>query len=175
VSIRPEPSHAAEPARAESRLGPAGGAARAVALRPATPADDEFCWQLHKAAMGGYIAAIWGWDEQKQRRSQTRSFSPGRWQVITVDGADAGMLDVVREPGQTYLSRIEILPRFQGQGIGTRLIGELIDEAARQGQDFVLEVLTVNERAQALYRRLGLTEVARRGDVKITMRLRPAN
>jgi hypothetical protein len=29
-----------------------------IALRPATPGDSEFCYQLHKAAMGGYIAAI---------------------------------------------------------------------------------------------------------------------
>ena len=34
-----------------------------VALRPATSADSEFCFQLHKAAMGEYITAIWGWDE----------------------------------------------------------------------------------------------------------------
>jgi hypothetical protein len=31
-----------------------------VALRPATPADREFCYQLHKAAMGEYVTAIWG-------------------------------------------------------------------------------------------------------------------
>lgn len=47
-----------------------------VALRPATSADSEFCFQLHKAAMGGYITAIWGWDEQRQRDSHARSFSP---------------------------------------------------------------------------------------------------
>ena len=35
-----------------------------VVLRPATGADSEFCYQLHKAAMGDYVAAIWGWDEQ---------------------------------------------------------------------------------------------------------------
>jgi RimJ/RimL family protein N-acetyltransferase len=35
-------------------------------------------------------------------------------------------------------------------------------------------VLAVNERARALYQRLGMTEVARHGngDIKITMRLR---
>jgi ribosomal protein S18 acetylase RimI-like enzyme len=175
VSTRPEPSRAAGPVTAEGSPGQAGGAAPAIALRPATPADDEFCWQLHKAAMGGYIAATWGWNEQGQRRHHARAFSPGRWQIITVGGADAGMLDVERRPGEIYLSRIEIHPGYQGQGIGTRLIRELIDEAAQQGQDFVLDVLTVNERAQALYRRLGLTEVARHGDnnVRIAMRLRP--
>ena len=143
-----------------------------VVLRPATPADSEFCFQLHKAAMGGYITAIWGWDEQRQRDSHTRSFSPGRWQIITADGTDIGMIDVEYRPAEIYLSRIEIHPKYQGDGIGTRLISALIDEAGQNGQDLVLDVLTVNHRAQALYQRLGMTEVARHGDnnIKITMR-----
>ena len=144
-----------------------------VALRPATPADSEFCFQLHKAAMGGYITAIWGWDEQRQRASHARSFNRGgRWQIITAGGTDIGMIDVEHRPAEIYLSRIEISPEHQGRGIGTRLIGALIDEARQNGQDLVLDVLTVNRRAQALYQRLGMTEVARHGDgnIRITMR-----
>ena len=143
-----------------------------VALRPATPADSEFCFQLHKAAMGGYITAIWGWDEQRQRDSHARSFNPSRWQIITAGGTGIGMIDVEYRPAEIYLSRIEICPEHQGRGIGTRLIGALIDEARQNGQDLVLDVLTVNHRAQALYQRLGMTEVARHGDgnIKITMR-----
>jgi ribosomal protein S18 acetylase RimI-like enzyme len=135
-------------------------------------ADSEFCYQLHRAAMGDYIAAIWGWDEQVQRDFHTRAFNPGRWQIITADGADAGMLDIEHRPGEIYLSRIEICPDHQGHGIGTRLISALIDEARRKGQDLVLDVLAVNHRAQALYERLGMSEVARHGDgkIKITMR-----
>jgi ribosomal protein S18 acetylase RimI-like enzyme len=143
-----------------------------VALRPATPADSEFCFQLHKAAMGDYVTAIWGWDEQVQRDFHNRGFNPGRWQIITADGADIGMLDVEYRRAEIYLARIEIHPDHQGGGIGSRLIGALIDEAAEKGQDLVLDVLTVNHRALALYQRLGMTEVARHGDnnIKITMR-----
>jgi ribosomal protein S18 acetylase RimI-like enzyme len=143
-----------------------------VALRSATSADSEFCFQLHKAAMGGYITAIWGWDEQRQRDFHARSFNPGRWQIITADGTDIGMIDVEHRPAEIYLSRIEISPDHQGRGIGTRLIRALLDEARQNGQDLVLDVLTVNHRAQALYQRLGMTEVARHGDgnIKITMR-----
>jgi len=144
-----------------------------VALRPATPADSEFCYQLHKAAMGSYITAIWGWDEQVQRGGfHTRAFSPGRWQIITADGADAGMLAVEYRPGEIYLARIELHRDYQGHGIGTRLVSALLDEARQKGQDLVLDVLTVNHHAQALYQRLGMTEVARHGDnnIKITMR-----
>jgi hypothetical protein len=65
-----------------------------VALRPATPADSEFCFQLHKASMGGYITVIWGWDEEVQRGFHARAFNPERWQIITAGGADVGMIDV---------------------------------------------------------------------------------
>ena len=147
-------------------------ATSAIALRSATPADAEFCYQLHKAAMGEYITAIWGWDEQVQRAFHERAFNPQRWQIITDGEVDPGMLDVECRPGEIYLSRIEIDPGHQGHGIGTRIISVLLDEAERKGQDLVLDVLTVNRRAQALYQRLGLTEVARHGDrgTKVTMR-----
>jgi ribosomal protein S18 acetylase RimI-like enzyme len=147
----------------------------AIELRPATGADGEFCYQLHKVAMGEYITAVWGWDEQVQRDFHARAFRPGQWQIITADGADAGMLHVEYRPGEIYLARIEIHPDYQGRGIGTRVIGALVDEAARKGQDLVLDVLTVNRRAHALYQRLGMTEATRHGpgNIKITMRLTP--
>jgi ribosomal protein S18 acetylase RimI-like enzyme len=146
-----------------------------VVLRPATPADSEFCYQLHKAAMGDYVAAIWGWDEQVQRGLHARAFNPARWQIITTGGTDIGMIDVEHRLREIYLARIELHPGHQGHGTGTRLIGALADEAARNGQDLVLDVLAVNRRAQALYQRLGMREIARHGDgnIKITMRLSP--
>jgi hypothetical protein len=85
-----------------------------VALRPATAADSEFCYRLHKAAMGNYITAIWGWDEQVQRSFHTRSFNPARWQIITAAETDIGMLDVEYRPGEIYLARIEICPITKG-------------------------------------------------------------
>jgi ribosomal protein S18 acetylase RimI-like enzyme len=146
-----------------------------VALRPATPADSEFCYALHKAAMGGYIAAIWGWDEQVQREFHARAFNPARWQIITADGTDIGMIDIEYRPGEIYLARIEVHPDHQGHGTGTRLVSALIHEATQKGQHLVLDVLAVNHRAQALYLRLGMTEVARHGNdnIKITMRSVP--
>jgi ribosomal protein S18 acetylase RimI-like enzyme len=82
------------------------------------------------------------------------------------------MLDVEHRSGEIYLARIELHPDHQGHGIGTRLVSALIDEARQKNQDLVLDVLAVNQRAQALYQRLGMTDVARHGDnnIKITMR-----
>jgi ribosomal protein S18 acetylase RimI-like enzyme len=147
----------------------------AIGLRPATPAGGEFLFGVHKAAMGVYVDSVWGWDDGVQREYHERAFGRGGWQVITADGADVGMLSVDYLPGEVYLGRIEIDPAHQGRGMATHLIGALLDEAARRGQDLVLDVLAVNTRAQALYRRLGLVEVARHGDgdIKIRMRATP--
>ncbi|MQA96050.1 MAG: divalent cation tolerance protein CutA [Streptosporangiales bacterium] len=125
--------------------------------------------------MGDYISAIWGWDERAQRVFHDRLFTPGRWKIITVRGEDVGMLNVERRPEEIYLARIEVHPDHQGRGIGARLVRSLLDEAARDGKELALDVLDVNERAQALYRRLGLHEVARHGDdaIKVRMSTRP--
>jgi ribosomal protein S18 acetylase RimI-like enzyme len=40
-------------------------------------------------------------------------------------------------------------PSHQRLGIGSRIIRALLEEAERTGQDLVLDVLTVNRRAQA--------------------------
>ncbi len=143
-----------------------------ITLRPATRADNEFCYQLHKAAMGDYVAAIWGWDEKVQRGFHTRAFKPRRWQIITANGADVGMLSVEYRPDEIYLARIEILPGRQGKGIGTRIINALLAEARGRDQDLVLDVLVVNERARALYQRLGLTEVTPGGEDRVRIRMR---
>ena len=154
-----------------------GRSVTGVGLRSAVPADSEFCYQLHLAAMGGYIAATFGWDERVQRAFHAREFDPGRWQIITADGTDVGVLEVEYRPGEVFLSRIEVDPDHQGRGIGTGLINALIDQAAQQDQDLVLEVLAVNQRAQVLYQRLGLREIVSDSDsdIKITMRSTRSN
>jgi GNAT superfamily N-acetyltransferase len=75
-------------------------------------------------------------------------------------------------PGRSTCRASKSTPAHQGHDIGTRIISALVEEAERKGQDLVLDVLTVNRRAQAFYRRLGLTEVARHGDrgTRVTMR-----
>ncbi|TJZ94362.1 GNAT family N-acetyltransferase [Actinacidiphila oryziradicis] len=143
----------------------------AIGLRPATTADSEYCFQLHRAAMGAYITQIWGWDEHVQRDFHTGAFSPGRWQIITADGSEVGMLHVEHRPTEIYLARIELHPDHQERGIGSHLMRTLLHQARQQDRDLTLDVLVVNQRAQALYRRLGLHEVTRHGenDIKIRM------
>ncbi|WP_240691323.1 hypothetical protein [Amycolatopsis nivea] len=48
-----------------------------IGLRPTTAADSDFCFRVHRAALGEYVAANWGWDDETQRRYHDRAFSPG--------------------------------------------------------------------------------------------------
>ena len=90
-----------------------------IGLRPATARDSEFCFRLHKAALGDAVAAIWGWDEDVQHDFHNRVFAPGRWQIITADGTDAGMLHVEYGPTETWLARIRLPPTIKDAASAT--------------------------------------------------------
>jgi GNAT superfamily N-acetyltransferase len=143
-----------------------------VGLRPATAADSEFCYRLHRAAARGYVEAVWGWEEATQRAFHDRTFRPIRMRIIVVDGRDVGSVSVEYAAAEVYLGRLEILPAYQSQGIGSQIIQRLLDEAAGRGQPVLLDVLVVNHRAHALYRRLGFHDILRHGQNNIKIRMR---
>lgn len=68
--------------------------AHQVELRRLRPGDAEFCFEVHRAALGEYVDAIWGWDEPVQRAYHEQNFDAAHTRVITVDGRDAGVLTV---------------------------------------------------------------------------------
>jgi len=147
----------------------------AIRLRPATAADSEFCFRLHRAAMRDYVEAIWGWDEDTQRSFHQSAFDPPKTSIVTVNSHDAGVWIVERRPAEIYLARIEIHPDYQNRGIGGQLIEGLLRESQNEGKPVMLDVLNVNQRALALYKRLGFQEVSRHGpeNRKIQMRSPP--
>lgn len=124
-------------------------------LRPATEADYEFLYRLHVAAMGEYVAATWGWEESWQREYFDKKWDPRGRRVIQVNGRDAGVLVVSWRSDEIYLELIELLPIYQGRGVGTVVLQDLIARSREQRLPLVLHVLTVNEPARRLYRRLG--------------------
>ncbi|WP_410615241.1 GNAT family N-acetyltransferase [Amycolatopsis sp. lyj-109] len=141
-----------------------------VGLRRLRPGDAEFCFRLHRRALGEYVDAIWGWDESAQRAHHEKNFDAAHTQVITVDGRDAGVLTVLDGGTETVLGLIEVDPAYQGRGVGGHVVRTLLAEAASRGQDVVLEVLDVNTRAKAFYERLGFVETGRPREHKIALR-----
>jgi ribosomal protein S18 acetylase RimI-like enzyme len=138
-------------------------------LRPATEADREFLLDLHRQSMRDYVEPLWGWDDGVQQRFFDDRFASRQSQVIQVDDEDIGILQLEERPGEVVLALIELLPAWQGKGIGTAIIRSLL----AQGTAVSLRVLTTNPRAAALYRRLGF-RIVRRGPEHLYMRAEPA-
>ncbi len=133
-------------------------------LRPATADDYDFLFALHRASMRAYIDTIWGWHEDWQQEYFRQKFDPARRQIIEIDGQNAGVLVVERRADSLYLELIELLPAFQGRGVGTAILRQLIDRARAEGVPLTLHVLRSNDAARRLYERLGLRVVAEESD-----------
>lgn len=129
-------------------------------LRQATEADFDFLYDLHKATMQEYVEAIWGWNEEWQQEYFARKWDPTKRLIIRVDGADAGVLVVEQRADEYYLALIELLPEYQGRGVGTAVVTDHLLEAQRLGLSATLHVLKTDIRARQLYQRLGFTIVA---------------
>ncbi len=142
------------------------------ALRRATDDDREFAYALNKAALGEYVMAIWGWDEAWQRDYFDRGWDPAGTQIVTRGGDDIGLLKVEERAEATYIGLVEIRPDHQGGGIGGAIVRDVVADATRRGRPVELDVLSVNTRAQALYRRLGFAERYRHGDGDVKIRMR---
>ena len=79
------------------------------------------------------------------------------YDVILVDGTPAGRLYVARWPEEIRIMDIALLPAFRGQGVGTRLMRDILEEGTREGKSVTIHV-EVNNPAMTLYRRLGFEQ-----------------
>ncbi len=66
---------------------------------------------------------------------------------------------------QGELANLAVIPSMRGRGLGTQLLGSVVDVARRRGvETMYLEVRDSNARALDLYRRFGFSQVGlRRG------------
>jgi ribosomal protein S18 acetylase RimI-like enzyme len=124
-------------------------------LRPVTAADYAFLYDLYVGTMKPSVAQVWGWDEAAQAERFREHFEPATQRIVVVDGQDIGMLVVEERPSELFLANLRILPMFQGQGWGTRIIRDLLARARDAGVPMTLQVLKPNHSARRLYERLG--------------------
>ena len=124
-----------------------------IRLRHATGADHDALYAIHRAALGPYVVQTFGpWDDAFQRERFADTMTKGHVEVVEVDGEVAGRLQTRDSGDSVQLINIELAPRFQGRGIGTGLVVNVI--AAAGDRPVTLQVLKVNP-ARSLYERLG--------------------
>src|ERR1700751_4807605 len=123
-----------------------------------TPADAERCAQLEAQLFDGDDP----WPAVAFNRELASSHN--HYVAARVAGSVVGYAGVSRlgrkPPFEYEVHTIGVDPAFQGQGIGRRLLDELLNFA--DGGVVYLEVRTDNEAAIALYRSVGFAQVGLR-------------
>ena len=136
-----------------------------VTLRPFSPDDQQFLFTLYAGARQEELAPL-GWDPQQQemflrmqfntqQRWYEQAYSGASHHVILLEEKPVGRIMVLRQAGGNHLVDIALLPEFRNQGIGTRLVKDLIAESEKAGVPVRLQVLRTNVQAFRLYERLG--------------------
>lgn len=128
-------------------------AAPTPTCRAAVEADLPFLIALRNATMAPLFAAqgIVLDDEAHRLRAEFRLDAAA---IIEVDGQPVGLVKVLQDGSTWTIEQFQILPAFQGSGLGTTVLRALIADACASGALLRLSVLKRNPAAR-LYARLG--------------------
>ena len=151
-------------------------------LRPATDGDRAFLRAVYGGTRVEELAAV-PWTDAEKAAFLDQQFSaqdthyrehyPTAEFLVILDGDEpVGRLYVDRWKREIRIMDIALLPQARGRGIGSALLGELIEESERSGKALSIHVELENP-ARSLYDRLGFEEVEERG-VYVLMRREPA-
>lgn len=127
------------------------------ALRAPQSADADLFYKITEQTMRAHVLAAGGtWDEERRRRESVEDSANPNASIILVGAVEAGILLVERLPHAIHLQDLYLLPRYQGQGIGSALVSALQKEALARSVPLRLQVLKVNS-AKRFYERLGFS------------------
>ncbi len=152
----------------------------AVTLRPATPEDEAFLFEVYAGTRREELAQT-PWDEAQKKAFLTfqfnaqhqhyrSEFATADFHVILDDDTPVGRLYVDRRADEIRILDIALLPEHRGRGIGSALLGALLAEAEAAGMP--VRIFVEQPRAQRLFERLGFEQAEDRG-VAVLMAWRP--
>ncbi len=118
----------------------------------------EFIYQLKKSSYKKYVEENWGpWNEEAQRELFEKfitTVSSDTW-IIELNGKPIGFYNgLTLEDGSYEIGNICILPEYQGQGIGTQVLKDIIE--LHNIQDIHIQYFKQNPVGK-LYEKLGFT------------------
>ena len=143
-----------------------------IKLRPIQDDDEPFLNRLYSSTRQEELA-LTAWDQPQiddflkmqfmvQHRYYLDQLPPSEFNIIEGDGRSIGRLYVGDWEEDIRLIDIALLPEHRNQGIGSRLIRDVMERAASLGKPVRLHV-EQNNPARQLYKRLGFVELDDRG------------
>lgn len=128
--------------------------ANPVALVPGRQQDFEFLQSLHRQVMREHVERAVGWHEEEQAARLRRHFHPASFFRIELGGLPIGTLSLKYEGDALRLEQFYLLARWQGRGIGSLVLRQVMEGARWQRRPIRLSVL-LGSPARRLYERAG--------------------
>ena len=138
-------------------------------LRPVTPEDQSLLRKIFLSSWDRALAISPLPPESKtlvlnqqfdlQHRGYQGQYPYADYALIYLGDEPAGRIYVDRGPERFVLIDLTLLPACRGQGLGSVVIGELLEEAQAAGKPVTLHVEHWNPDARRLYHRLGFTDL----------------
>jgi GNAT superfamily N-acetyltransferase len=136
----------------------------AVTLRPAQAEDEAFLASVYGSTREQELAMV-PWDTAQrdafvlfQYRAQLQHYQTeypnAEHQVILAGDQPVGRLYVDRREAEIRILDITLLTPCRGQGIGTPILRQLMDEAARAGKPLSIHLDSFSQ-SHSLFERLG--------------------
>ena len=128
---------------------------------PVHDIDQSWLEALRRAVYQELYVATWGgWDEARHKSQFARCWGEGDISIVELDGDRVGMIQLHDRGDRLELAELHVAPSRQNQGIGTRVLRDLLARAGAEGKTVGLSVGLSNRRAAGLYERLGFRHVA---------------
>ena len=129
-----------------------------LSKRTALESDIDFARSVHHQAYRDVVTRQFGaWDELMQDGFFEGNWGEAQFQILICDSIPCGYTSVDKNEDHIYVRELVILPKFQGRGIGTQFLQEVLEEAKVRQIPVKLQALHANL-ALNLYRRLGFRE-----------------
>ncbi|MFT7684005.1 MAG: GNAT superfamily N-acetyltransferase [Moritella dasanensis] len=125
-----------------------------IAYRLATEQDYDFAFNLKKSAEYVPIKAIFGWDDVVQQQMHAQEWVDGKPMLICIDGLAVGSYKIEINTDHIHFCRFFLLPEYQGKGLGSKVLNQLITLGKEKQLPCKLSHLQGN-RVGELYARFG--------------------
>lgn len=147
-------------------------ATAAYTLRPVREEDQAILLEIYSSSRAEEMALV-PWDaamkdafllsQLSAQLTHYRSYFPAATHdLILVDGEPVGRIYVDRREAEIRILDVTLLEQARGRGTGTRVIQELMKEAADQDQPLSIYVENYN-RSLGLFQRLGFVKTDENG------------
>lgn len=122
---------------------------------PVVESDRDFFIHVHHASYRPIIEQMFGWDAATQDDFANKAFDEGGMHIITHNEKKVGVVGWDQYENYLWLKELFLLPEYQNQKIGSKVLEHSINKAQAVNKDLRLQTLKENIGAKKLYERFG--------------------